>query len=399
MRWATALSTEDRFDHAMGEIMSDLERDLDGAPDLVMAHASPHHRVVWDAVPRLLGDRFPSAVQIGCSANGVIGAGREVEDHPAISAVAARLPETRVTGFYLGPEDVPDPGAPSDFWNRRLGAGSGDGRATVILLPDPFSCQAERIVGSLDLGLTGVTTIGGLASGARQTGSNMLYLGGTVFHEGCVGVSLEGGHRIETVVAQGCRPIGEPFIVTDCSGFQITSLDGRRPAEVLHELFESLTPHDQDLLRYSLFLGIVTRANPSRLEPGDFLIRNLAGLDQATGAVTVAARVERGQVVQFHLRDRETSRLDLRAHLEARAVDDSDPPAAALTYSCLGRGIHLYGEPDHDSRLVRELVGDVPIGGFFCNGEIGPVQGRTHIHGYTTVLAMVHPVTHHPTAP
>jgi small ligand-binding sensory domain FIST len=103
----------------------------------------------------------------------------------------------------------------------------------------------------------------------------------------------------------------------------------------------------------------------------------------------VAAEVREGSVVQFHLRDAQTSADDLAAHLRERAREPR--PAGALLFSCLGRGRHLYGAPDHDSSVFAARYGGVPLGGFFCNGEIGPVHGRTFLHGYTSSFGLFGP--------
>ncbi len=393
MRWATVVSTEERFDLAMAAAIADLERQLeDAAPDLVLAFVSPHHRAVWDAVPRLLSDAFPTAARAGCSAGGVVGGRREVENRSAIALIGAALPDARVEPFRLDADVQPDDDQDLDCarWTERLPATPGSA-PTVLLLPDPFTCEAERLVEVIDRGLEGATVIGGLASGARQAGTNMVFSSDDAWGNGAVGVVVEGGHRLDTIVAQGCRPVGHPMFITASERHLITELDGRPPLQILHELFDSLDDRDQELLRYSLFLGVVMHPEGIRYGHGDFLIRNLAGIDPATGALRVAATVARGQVVQFHLRDRVTSAQDLRGHLQSYQAHAPTPVGGGLMFSCLGRGLNLYGEPDHDSRVIYETLGEFPLGGFFCNGEIGPVQGRTFVHGYTSALALFSP--------
>jgi small ligand-binding sensory domain FIST len=391
MQWATVAATEERFDQAMGTAIASLERELGGAsPDLVLAFVSPNHRAVWDAVPRLLGDAFPGAVRVGCSAGGVIGGGHEVENAGAISLAGAVLPGARVEGFRLDPGSEPDDTTDATRWAGRLPVSPGT-TPTIVLLPDPFTCEAERLVDVIDRGLEGATVVGGLASGARQAGTNMVFSDRGAWGNGAVGLAIEGGHRLDTIVAQGCRPVGNPMFITGCERHLVTELDGRPPLEILHELFSELDERDQELLRYSLFLGVVMRPEGVRHGHGDFLIRNLAGIDATTGALRVAATVAPGQVVQFHLRDRVTSAQDLQDHLEAFRDRSPGGLGGGLMFSCLGRGTNLYGEPDHDSRLIREVLGELPVGGFFCNGEIGPVQGRTFVHGYTSALAVFSP--------
>jgi len=392
MRWASALSLDDRLDRATAAVCEQVTDRLGGGPpDMALAFVSAHHRVVWDKLPRLLMDRLEVPVLVGCSGGGVLAAGREVEGRAGLAVVAARLPRVRVRPFLIGPDDVPERDRAAEFWRRRTGHTDGDGSATVVVLPDPFSTDAHQMVEGLDAAFPDGTIVGGLASGARTAGNNLVFVGDRIARDGSVGMVLSGDVEVESVVAQGCRPIGNPMFVTACRQHVIERLDDRRPVEVLHELFTELPARDQELLRYSLFLGLGMRPDESRYDHGDFLIRNLIGLDPESGTLAVATDVSRGQVVQFHLRDAEASASDLRQHLERSRARRTGTPAGALMFSCLGRGEHLYGTPDHDSRLFAQVFGDVPVGGFFCNGEIGPVEGTTFIHGYTSSFALFRP--------
>ena len=112
-------------------------------------------------------------------------------------------------------------------------------------------------------------------------------------------------------------------------------------------------------------------------------------MDPQSGALWVNANVPANSVVQFHLRDAATSAHDLERTLSGlRRLAPVAPDAGALLFSCIGRGVGLYGQPDHDSNAFRRLVADVPLGGFFCNGEIGPIQDATYLHGYTSAFAV-----------
>ncbi len=392
MRWASALSVHDRLDHATAEASESIADRLGGErPDVALAFVSAHHRVVWDKLPQLLMDRLGAPVLVGCSGGGILAAGREVEGRAGLAVVAARLPRVRIRPFLIGPDEVPELDRAAEFWRRRTEPAGDDGPPTVVVLPDPFSTDAHRMVDGLDAAFPDGTIVGGLASGARTAGNNIVFVGDRIARDGAVGIALSGDVEVESVVAQGCRPIGNPMFVTACRQHVIERLDDRRPVEILHELFAELPPRDQELLRYSLFLGLGMRPDESRYDHGDFLIRNLIGLDPERGSLAVATDVSRGQVVQFHLRDAEASASDLRQHLERSRDRRAGAPAGALLFSCLGRGEHLYGTPDHDSRLFADVFGEVPVGGFFCNGEIGPVEGTTFIHGYTSSFALFRP--------
>lgn len=376
MKWASSVSTAPAFDAALAEAVDSVRADLDGLePDLLLAFVSPHHEEAYLSVGESLRRAFPEALLLGCSARSVIGGGQEVEEAPGLALVAAQLPGVRLHPFHLAGEPLPAVAVPpaSDF----------------LLLADPFSIDTEELVRTLDTRFPGRTKLGGLASGASTSGRNVLYLGRGSARAGCVGVALEGEVRIETVVAQGCRPVGQPMFVTRCEGDLLFELDGRPPMEILGELYAGADPRERSLFEGSLFLGIEMRPARSAYGHGDYLIRNLVGADADTGALHVAAWLRERQVVQFHLRDARTAAEDLRERL-ARCASDG-PPAGALLFSCLGRGRHLYGIADHDVGALRQRVGDVPVGGFFCNGEIGPVEGQTFLHGYTSAFGLFHP--------
>jgi small ligand-binding sensory domain FIST len=266
-----------------------------------------------------------------------------------------------------------------------------DAQPHFVLLADPFTFDTEKFVRYLDGRFPDARKIGGLASGGRRPGENVLYCGEDVHRTGLVGVALDGDIELETIVAQGCRPIGEPMFVTRAQENLIYGLDGRPPIQVLEELYGRLAERDRELFRHSLFLGIVMKESSGVYRHGDFLVRNIVGIDAAKGMLAVGALVADGTIVQFHLRDAETSAADLETLLDRRRRDAEAPPSGALLFSCLGRGRHLYGRPDHDTDVFRRYVGDVALGGFFCNGEIGPVGGTTFVHGYTSSFGLFRP--------
>jgi len=376
VKWASTVSTARESKVALAEAISAARQDLGGAPaDLLLAFVSPHHEEAYEALGDSLRSAFPGALLLGCSAHSVIGGGQEVEEVPGLALVAAHLPGVHLHPFHLAGEPLPAVAVPPD--------------SDFLLLADPFSLDAEEVLRSLDAHYPGRAKLGGLASGAGAPGHNVLYLGQALARSGCVGVALEGELRLETVVAQGCRPIGQPMFVTRCEGNVVYELDGRSPMEVLGELYAAADARERALFQGSLFLGLEMRAERSASGRGDYLVRNLVGADSDTGSLHVAARLRERQVVQFHLRDAHTADEDLRERL-ARCSED-EPPAGALLFSCLGRGRQLYGVSDHDVGALREHLGEVPVGGFFCNGEIGPVEGRTFLHGYTSAFGFFRP--------
>lgn len=373
MQWASTVSRRADLVGAVEEAATGVATALGGAaPDLTLAFVSSHHAAHYAAVPGLVQAALGGGALLGCSAGGVIGGGHEVEDGPGLSLTAAVLP-----GVTVSPLQLEEPAQPAI-----------EGEAPqLVVLADPFSFDVEAFVHTVDAASPGAVVVGGLASGARRPGENALFAGEQVRRGGLVGVALGGDVVLETIVAQGCRPIGDPMFVTRCERNVVYELDGRPAVLALQLVLERLPKEDRALVRHSLFLGVVMQQQRQEYRQGDFLIRNVLGVEPKQAALVVGASLQEGQVVQFHLRDAQTSADDL-IHLLARY---QQRPSGSLLFSCLGRGRHLYGRPDHDTDVFRAALGDVPLGGFFCNGEIGPVQGRTFLHGYTSAFGLFRP--------
>jgi small ligand-binding sensory domain FIST len=395
MKWASCISTEPRFGEAFRETLEGLTRQLDGrAPDLVIAFVTREFGVHHARLAHLLHAEWPEAVLFGCSASGVIGAGHEIEEAPALSLTAAVLPGVAVRSVHLESSELPPIYAERVAWETALGIKAAT-EPYFIVIGDPFSFDAEGFLRGLDRAFPCATKIGGLASGAREPGGNFLLLGDTTSQSGAIVLGLCGNLRIETVVAQGCRPIGEPLFVTSCHGNLLRELDGRAPRDVLAELFDRLNARDRALVEQSLFIGIAMPGDRPRIAAGEFLIRNVIGMDAQSGAIWVGAELEPNGIVQFHLRDALSSAEDLERAL-ASASARAPKPSGILLFSCVGRGARLYGSADHDSNALRRHLGELPIGGFFCSGEIGPVQGMSQVHGYTSAVAIITPQASRP---
>lgn len=392
MKWASALSEKPTVEEAIRECASKIHAALDEPSDLCVVFLSQHYQADYDDAPKLLDRLLKPKHLIGCSAGGVIAAGREVEHKPGLAVLAAKLPDVAITPFHLGMDALPDDDAPPGAWAKAVGVADRKARAHFVILADPFSFNPEDLVRGLDYAFPQAVKVGGLASGAMKPGQNLLFADGGIHRAGAVGLACVGNLVIDPIVAQGCRPVGRALKITDCHQNQLVALDGKPALKAVEELLEGMSEQDQQLARTSLFLGLLTDPFRSGTSKRDFLVRNLVGLDPESGTLAIGAMLRPGQIVQFHLRDKRASAEDLELMLSRYAASKpTPPPAAALLFSCLGRGKHLYGVPNHDSEAFQKKLGSIPLGGFFCNGEIGPVEGATQLHGYTSCFGIFRP--------
>ncbi len=375
MKFVSALAESAAVGAALDQVMPEIDAGLGGAPDLAFVFAAGRCADGGERMLARLERAWPDAVVVGCSARSVIGGGREVEEKSSLAVVAATLPGVELAPFEL---DLPERAA-----ELPIPAG-----AARILFADPFSFDTERALAALGSAAHGGSVVGGLASGGTSPGHHSLFVGGRVRRSGCVGVALSGALEVASSVAQGCRPIGQPMFVTSGRENLIGALDGRPPLEVLQAVFAASPAEDQALFHGSLFLGVAMREGESSYAQGDFLVRNIAGVTAERSELAVDAPVHEGQVVQFHLRDPRTAERDLELALARLERGGGGAPRGALLFSCLGRGSALYGAPNRESECFQRAFADVPLAGFFCNGEIGPVGPRSFLHGYTASFSL-----------
>lgn len=393
MKWFSALSEASTLPQALDDVLKTIEKQLEGQrPDLCLVFVSSEFLKGYETIPPLLQSRLGARMILGCSGGGVVGVGREIERKPALSITAAILPDVKLTPFRIADSSLPGLDVSPRAWQSAVGVSPAD-QPHFILLADPYSIRIENLLMGLDYAYPKAVKVGGLASGATQPGENALFLNAVCYRSGAVGVALSGNITLDALVAQGCRPIGKPMRVTKSDRNILIELDGEKPLTILRDLFMTLESRDQDLLQHALFLGLVMDPLKSHFTHGDFLIRNIVGLDTEKGLLAVGALLRQGQMVQFHLRDSQTSVDDLTQILNGYASRSGrEQVSGALLFSCLGRGEYLYGQSGHDTRMFQQKLGPIPVSGFFCNGEIGPVGGTTYLHGYTSCFALFKPL-------
>ena len=390
LQFATALSRKTDTEAATRDLADAIRMQIGTAPiDLAFVFFSAHHAARASMISAMLQMELRAKVCLGCSGEGVIAGSEEIETAAALTIWVACLPDVKLTPLQLSVSQLQDQIRMSE-WPE-----TGLEDSTFLLLADPFSTPMQEVLSLMTDRYPHGKAVGGLAGGGQDSGENRLLLNDQVFDGGMVGVQLTGPIAVRTVTSQGCRPIGERFVVTRAEGNLIYELGGVSALKRLQDVFESLGGAQRRDAHRALHLGIVIDEHRSHFERGDFLVRNLIGADQQAGAVAIGDVVQEGQTVQFHLRDAKSASDDLHFLLAADRTTHRSPPLGALLFSCCGRGEGLFGQPHHDSGVVQERIGPIPTAGFFAQGEIGPVGGRNFLHGYTaSVVIFSEPDSH-----
>ncbi len=383
LQFASAVSRKTDTEAATRDLADAVRLQIGSTPvDLAFVFFSSHHADKATVIAAMLREALQAHVCIGCSGEGVIADSEEIETSAALTLWAARLPGVHLTPVRLSVSPVHDQIQIPD-WPE-----PGVEDSTFLLLADPFSTPMQDVLTLMADRYPNGKALGGMAGGGHDAGGNRLLLNDQVFDAGLVGVRLTGPLAVRTVISQGCRPIGERYVVTRAEHNLIYELGGVSALQRLQDVFESLDgTHRRDAHR-ALHLGIVIDEHRSHFDRGDFLVRNLVGADQQAGAIAIGDIVQEGQTVQFHLRDAKSASDDLQFLLAADRTKHHNPPLGALLFCCCGRGEGLFGRPHHDSGVVQERIGHIPVAGFFAQGEIGPVGGKNFLHGYTASIAL-----------
>lgn len=332
----------------------------------------------------LLAEVAPDCAVIGTTAHGVLSGDSACELAPAVSVWLAAWSGARPRPFRVSARRLEDGGIAIHGLPELT-----DTDRLALMIADPFSTPIDEVLGAFDRVDGALPVVGGLASAAAQPSENRLLLDGAVLESGVVGLILDSDAPVRAVVSQGCRPIGEAMTVTSARGRYLVEMASRPALERIKTIVESLPSEDQALAVRGLQMGIARAPDANGDSAADFLMRAIIGVDATVGAITVGDEVPVGSVVRLHLRDADSADADL--HDVVRTVAEAGPAAGALLISCNGRGRAMFTSPAHDGEVVSTGLKTDAVAGFFAAGEIGPVGGVNHVHGFTAVLMVVDP--------
>ena len=310
----------------------------------------PHAQEIIDALREGSGVRD----WVGTVGTGVLATGAEYQETPALAAMVAELDDSRYRVFS---GRVPLRGAPPHV---------------AVVHADPQAPDVPGLVSDLAAKVASGYLVGGLSSSRAAT----VQVANDVVTGGLSGVGLSAEVGITTRLTQGCAALPGRYRVTACEANVIATLDGRPALDAL------LEAAGDDLRAGAQFLVGLPVSGSDR---ADYMVRNLIGIDAKRKLIAIGAEVEEGAEILFCRRDARAAREDLERMLgEAKAAEPS--ARGALYFSCVARGEHMFGRRGAELSLVRQALGDLPLVGFFCNGEIS----HDRLYGYTGVLALFH---------
>lgn len=388
MPFAAAISTAFDARQAIDEVCVQVAGALGSVtPDLALAFYSPHHVDSAAPIARLLHGKLQPRCLIGCVGESIVGNAREIEQDPAISLwVGSWNGRASIESFHLQMSQTPD-GYTLFGWPDGL-IDADPPKSLLLALGDPYTFPTTEIfLPRLNDDSPFLAAVGGMSSNPLGPSVNNLILNDEAISEGAVGVLLQGDFKWRSVVSQGCRPIGRPLVITKGQENVVAELSGQSPLDYLRGLYDELGESDRQLFERGLLIGVAISEYRETFGRGDFVVRNLMGLDRNSGAMALNDRIRVGQTVQFQVRDAASADADLQAMLQTTR-DSGFRPAGGLLFTCNGRGTRMFAQPNHDAGAIQQVFGPLPLAGLFAGGELGPVSGKNFIHGFTASIAL-----------
>lgn len=390
MKWASVFTSNTSFKDGVDDLIKQLKSELGGAPDLLVAFVSQRFTYEINDFPGMMKKAFPDCVIAGCNSQTLMFDDKEIDSSACISVLAASgLSKNTLEIAHVDLVDCPGVDDSPSIWRDYIGLDKKINQ-NFIVFGDPFTQQIDELLKGIDYAY-GCSVTGGFASGAQFLGETVLFFDDEVKNSGVVILELGANLEIIPIVAQGCRPVGDDLEVTQCEDVVLEAVGGMSPLDYIRGLSGQLNECDRNLLQQSLFVGVEMDVIKADLNRGDYLIRNVRGIDPDKGSLVVGEHLQQGQSVRFHIRDPESSKNELEEITEKLAIKlGSRKCHGMLVFSCLGRVKSFYKEEGVDVKLIHRINKSAPLAGFFCSGEIGQVSGNTYIHGYTATSILIY---------
>jgi small ligand-binding sensory domain FIST len=382
---STEASTEKAVDQAFAAALAQAEI---RQADMALIVFTAEHMRDQERLRNAVSHASNHAVVVGSSAAGILTGEGEVEGSHGIAVLALASDQLQTKAFLFEPLRGHDAEAGARV--AKLTGPSLGGNLLTVLIPDSYNGQAQEMLQAIEREIGYSPVIGAGSSESGVAGATFQLCNDKVATNAVTGLHLSGSFESFIDITQGCQPITEPLVITRADGNIIYEIDNRPAFEVFTSVLKGPLLEDLRRALMYVFVGVPADRRRNSVGGGEYLVRNIIGLDSEKKIIGVADEVTEGQVMVFTLRDGQRARDDLGQMLKRQAQRlDGKKPAFGVYFNCCARGTSLYGIPGIDSAYIRQTLGDFPLIGMFGGYELAPLGGANHLFAYTGVLALI----------
>lgn len=308
---------------------------------------------------------------VGTTGLGILCTGQEYYDRPALNIMVCQFPENSFRVFPTVKDNL------QSFINDHAPWLDDSLGSFVIVHADPGNPKVQSLIPELSTASNDGFLVGGLTS----SNSQHLQVADKVTSGGLSGIVFSSEVTVVTGLSQGCSPIGPKHTITQAERNIIVTIDNRPALDVFKEDIQVLPDHDLNRLAGHVYVGLPIKGS----DIGDYLVRNLVGIDPQNKVIAIGELVQTDESLMFCRRDKQTASEDLiRMIKDVKERAGKATPKGAVYYSCLARGRHTFGDNSEELKIIQNELGDLPMVGFFANGEIS----HNRLYGYTGVLTL-----------
>lgn len=354
----------------------------------LLVFGTSHYAKEYRAMLETISERAGTDQIIGCTGVGVITEEGEIEEKRALALMAVAptqglAVEPFLEGVAPGEEETVAAKIVKACVRRKPTSNK-----LLLLFPDPYKCNATRILDELSSGVDGLSVVGAGPGESGNLGSTMGFSKLEALQHVVSGMLFDGDFTFNIGVSQACRPFAGPHTLTRVEGNRILELDGKPALNVLSEGIEELKIKSHGMATGPIFVGAEVRDDILPVESGSYLVRSILGVDEKKGSVIIGEDVSAIKHASFVCRDPEGATEDLYRMLELskKALPN---PSFGIYFDCCGRGTSLYKMPSCDVNAIAEYFGDMPLIGLHGNFELAPSYGKNRLHTYSGVLVLI----------
>jgi small ligand-binding sensory domain FIST len=356
--------------------------------DFAMVFFTADHAAQSSALISALSKTVGTDCIVGSSGAGVLTDEGEIEGSAGVAVCVVASDRLIARPFIFEPLRGNEANLGVSFGDFL--AKTQDKNSLMILLPDSYQGNPQPLLTGMARRAGFRPVIGAGSSENGTTGATYQLCGDKLATNSVAGAYLSGDFTLRIDITQGCQPITEPMVITKAEGNLIYEINQRPALEVFARLLKGPLAEDIRRAVSVIFVGLPANRQENSVADGQYLVRNIIGLDAEKGILGVADEVTEGDAVIFTMRDGERAREDLGQMLrrQSEALGDSKP-AFGIYFNCCARGNSLYGIAGIDSAYIRQALGDVPLIGMFGGYELAPLGRANHLFAYTGVLALI----------
>ncbi|HAT36602.1 MAG TPA: histidine kinase [Rhodospirillaceae bacterium] len=334
-------------------------------------YVTDHFSADLEAISEFLKQSIGVPQWVGTVGFGVCTTSREYFDEPAIAAMVAPVPDEAFRIFDGVSQDISAITETHKAWL------DSPAPPLTVIHGDPRNGQLGELIDEIS-----TETEGFLVGGLTASEQNFVQLADGLSEGGLSGVMLALDRvPVQSGLTQGCSPIGDTHRITAADENILIELDGRPALEVFKEDIGDVLARDLQRVGGYIFAALPITGT----DTGDYLVRNLVGIDPESGVVAIGEFVSTGDQIMFCRRDHDSAVTDMRRMMtDIKNRAGNNPVKGGLYFSCCARGPNQFGDDSDELRMITEELGEFPLVGFFANGEIS----NNRLYGYTGVLTV-----------